>query len=693
MRVRLSSKLRHLFPSAVFCLGAGILFCQASAALWIPWQKKEPVAQPTLGEGVKVLFIGAKAFSEKKLRSAIDDQLRQIREEGLSNPNADDAAYYLSAFYQDNGYSGAEVNWEIKGKELRLTIQEGAQSHLRTITISGNSAIPTASLTAVLKSPTTDRLGRLQEKLPFVAEDLRRGCGRILDWYQAEGYLNAEITKLEPTPIPDSNEVDVFVEVSEGRLHRFGAIQFKGNKSFSDGILQKQIEQLTNLPYTAARVTNIQSVLQEFYSTNSYFDASVETTADPVNTTPDGRVPLVIQINSGSPYHFSGLDLNGLNGVKQSWMKARLLSLEGQPYNATALDNKTRPLMASGLFSSLQITPIPQQDHSILLKISSEAAKAKEIGFSGGYGSYEGMTLGIRASNRNLFSRGMQGGLELAVSQRTLGVEASFANPWLFETQTAFISRVFLRNRIEIGYEKREGGIRGELSRRILPNLLAAAYAQTKTVEITTSDFNSSFLGKSAYQVGTTGISATLDRRDDALHPTRGWIAAGLLDSNALQDGAAFLRTSARFGWHYPLPAGINFAASARFGLLSQETPPPIDERYFLGGATTVRSFRERQLGPHDPNNNPIGGGAYSLANVEADFPLWQNLRGAIFWDSGSLSPKGKQIPLADFRSALGIGIRYNLPVGPLRLDVGFNPDRKSNESWGAAHLSFGFAF
>jgi outer membrane translocation and assembly module TamA len=137
----------------------------------------------------------------------------------------------------------------------------------------------------------------------------------------------------------------------------------------------------------------------------------------------------------------------------------------------------------------------------------------------------------------------------------------------------------------------------------------------------------------------------------------------------------------------------MRFAASARFGFLPQRSSVPIDERYFLGGASTVRSFNERELGVSKHQGYPTGGSAYSLLNVESDFPIWNALRGAVFFDTGSLSERGGTIPTGQFSSALGLGLRYALPVGPVRLDIGFNPDRKPNEDWGAVHLSFGFAF
>jgi outer membrane protein assembly factor BamA len=119
----------------------------------------------------------------------------------------------------------------------------------------------------------------------------------------------------------------------------------------------------------------------------------------------------------------------------------------------------------------------------------------------------------------------------------------------------------------------------------------------------------------------------------------------------------------------------------------------PIDERFFSGGATTVRSFSERDLGPHDPKGNPIGGEFTTVFNAEYTFPIFGELQGALFADAGNLLPSSEDPGLNDMRYALGVGLRYKLPIGPIRLDYGFNPDRRPGEDSGAFNFSFGFAF
>ena len=148
-----------------------------------------------------------------------------------------------------------------------------------------------------------------------------------------------------------------------------------------------------------------------------------------------------------------------------------------------------------------------------------------------------------------------------------------------------------------------------------------------------------------------------------------------------------FQQSSLAFG------ARVGIIHSLTGGGSDEATAIPIDERFFNGGADTVRSFGERDLGPHDNHGHPVGGEFFTVFNVEYTFPILGELQGAIFTDAGNLLPTSEDIGLNDMRYAIGAGLRYKLPVGPIRLDYGVNPDPRPFEDFGAFHFSFGFAF
>jgi outer membrane translocation and assembly module TamA len=153
----------------------------------------------------------------------------------------------------------------------------------------------------------------------------------------------------------------------------------------------------------------------------------------------------------------------------------------------------------------------------------------------------------------------------------------------------------------------------------------------------------------------------------------------------------------------------------------------PIAERFFSGGATTLRGFALDQASPLqnvvavDPDTgepivdngtplivkgDPVGGNVISLVNFELRFPIWRNLRGVAFSDNGAVFRDLHEFSFSEWRHNVGFGFRYETPFGPLRVDYGLKLDRRTfrsincpdprvpcAESLGRWHVSLGHAF
>jgi outer membrane protein insertion porin family len=217
---------------------------------------------------------------------------------------------------------------------------------------------------------------------------------------------------------------------------------------------------------------------------------------------------------------------------------------------------------------------------------------------------------------------------------------------------------------------------------------LQAKEADVSSIEITPA----SLVGPTNYQLVTVGLSQTFDFRDSPTNPRTGWIFdASASFSESLDGSASFTRFTGRYSTYFSLGKSL-LAFGARVGYLDavQGTAGvPIDERFFNGGPTSVRSFYETELSPKDNNNHPIGGLARSIFNVEYDIPIFGDLVGAAFMDAGGTG----NTPFDNFATAVGGGVRYNLPIGPVRVDYGVNPAPRKNQSQSVLSLSFGFAF
>ena len=127
------------------------------------------------------------------------------------------------------------------------------------------------------------------------------------------------------------------------------------------------------------------------------------------------------------------------------------------------------------------------------------------------------------------------------------------------------------------------------------------------------------------------------------------------------------------------------------FGFGSEDLP--LFERFYLGGANSIRSFKARQISPVDQSGAKIGGDKEVLGNVEYIVPLPFNIRAAAFFDAGNAYGFGTKFDITDIRTAAGGGLRWLSPFGPIRVDYGFNLNPRSGDKPGAFNFSVGSPF
>ena len=720
----------------LFCLGSVALAAKVAAQSAVDVKRPEErqkARQAVVKEQEKraqrtsiIEFRGNQAFDEKALRSALKEQITTIDDFGLSPARADDLAFFLEVFYRKHGYADVNVHYAIESENrLRLDITEGPRFTIGTVIFEGNAREPSDELFEFMVGPTRERYSKLEKKLPFVAADMQQGANLVERLYVAEGFLDAVVDPPLYTFHRETNQVDVVLPIHEGRQYFFGSVSFAGQTIYDAETLRGQMLDLLQQPYTDARVADIPRRLQAYFRARGYYDVKVSATAAPEEAV-NGRVPVQVAIIAGPVYRFDGVTVTGLDRLRPSYVIKRFSKLRGKTYSPDVLDERFRTLMRTGLFNLVQIKPVPVDGHLLRLDISAEEAKSKEFGFSIGYGTYEGGIAGVQYRDRNLFGYGRPLTTSVEVSQRGYGGEILYEDPFFFDTDFSFRARLAAFTFRFDGYTKFELGGRLNLTRKITKYDEAGLTVSVRHVKITDSEIKPTFLlGSSTnYLVNTIGLTNTLDKRESPYVNPRGFLIKNTVDlaSNAFGSDIEYIRGTMGVGYYLPFSPKVttpgvtedqggsklqrwfqqsSLAFGARAGVIhpltangsDEATAIPIDERFFNGGADTVRSFGERELGPHDNHGHPVGGEFFTVFNVEYTFPILGELQGAVFTDAGNLLPTSEDVGLNDMRYAVGAGLRYKLPVGPIRLDYGVNPDPHPDEDFGAFHFSFGFAF
>jgi len=502
--------------------------------------------------------------------------------------------------------------------------------------------------------------------------------------------------------------VDATIPITEGRQYFFGEITFAGDNIYGGEALRGQMLDLLEQPYTENRVADIPRRMQSYFRTRGYYEVKVDATGKS-EAAPNGRVPVRVTITPGRIYHFDGVTVKGLDRLRSSYLSRRFSKFSGKTYSPEVVDDKFRELMQSGLFTVLQIKATQIGGDALRLDISAEEAKSKDFGFSLGYGSYEGAIVGASFRDRNLFGYGRPLTTSAEISERGYKGEVLWEDPYVFDTEFGFKARLAALTFDYDGYTKFEVGTRFDLTRKISKQYEVGLVLAERHVEVTSASIDPQFLGRTSYFVSSIGLSQSLDLRDSKVNPSRGLVFDNTVDfaSKGIGSQIDFFRSTARFTYFQPVgpepkPGQPDYrsllAFGARAGVIhslgggSAVDDIPIDERFFNGGNTSVRSFAERDLGPHN-RGDPIGGEFFTVFNVEYTFPIYGEVQGAAFVDAGNLLPSSERPGFDDMRYAIGLGLRYRLPIGPIRLDYGYNPDQHPDEDAGAFHFSFGFAF
>jgi outer membrane protein insertion porin family len=673
---------------------------------------------------VTVQFQGVTAFTQSDLDDALSDALSEIKTEGLNAATADDAAFFLELYYRKNGYAFVESNGVINNPRLlTLKVAEGPLVSMGDITITGNSHFkdPTTFQQYII-GQTRSRFPSSKKVLPYVEADVQKGAELIERFYLAQGYLDVKVSPPVVAYTADRTRASVAVAIEEeGPQYRFGEVQIVGQLDYPPGQIRRLIADQIALPYTKPRVDEMQRKLQGYYKTHGYYTAAVTATSDPLLADEEHRVATAFVVEPGPLFHFDGTRITGTDRLKPDFLRNRFRALSGQVYNPDKLDNLYQQMIKTGLFSLLRVDPVVQPDNTLRLDIGVKEAKAKDVGFSLGYDTFDGPIVGFEVGDLDFRGTGRPITLSLDYSSRTVSGEVLYKDPYLFETANQLQLRLNALTRDLDSYDKFEVSGFAEITRPITKKFKVSAFALVKDVDITSFDVTAANVGRQKYLTDSLGFTTTLDLRNSPVAPTRGLItdAAFELADKDFGGDLNYLRGTYRFTYFLPIGKtkrvllfGFRAGVVAPFGgsdgtvAVPDKRDPkipdaqegsifPIDERFFNGGSTTVRSFGEMDMGPYDKKTGePLGGQAFTITNVEYDFPLFlPDLQGAVFVDAGNLRPHFQDFGFTDERYAVGAGIRYALPIGPLRMDYGVNPDPRRNESFGAFQLSFGVAF
>ena len=480
-------------------------------------------------------------------------------------------------------------------------------------------------------------------------------------------------------------------------------VTISGAKLIAEGELSKIIRIKQGDVYNEVDISDARYRVIEFYNNKGFPDAAVSATREI-----DGqKANITFHINEGALILFGKAIVTGNRATKYTVVKRELVQEEDKTFDLSALAKERQKLYKLGLFTDINMEALDKYDDKkdVLIKLREGNAGSVELGV--GYGEYELYRGMIDVSYRNLMGMNRQASLRLEFSSLEKRYILQYFEPWALGTPLPV--RVLL-----LGEDKKEINVdTGETMYRLTRHTLTAG-SEKKLSDVLKSELYYDFSLVNTFDVkpdvilsredtGTLIISGVrlgviYDTRDNPFYPQRG-IFSGItvkLTSPVFASETDFIKLSFYGNVYHKVAEGVVLAASLRGGIAQgylKTNELPIVERYFLGGRTTVRGYDQDSLGPKGSDGNPTGGNAYLMENLEIRKSLGKGLGVVAFLDGGNVWLKIDQMDPMDFKFTTGLGLRYDTPVGPIRVDYGFKLQKEKGESSGALHFSIGHAF
>lgn len=645
-----------------------------------------------------LIIDGLPSSTRDRMLRALEGRLYYVRSRPADSSRADDAAFFIKRYLRLEGYREAEVDWSLPGDgSIRLKVTGGLRYSLGNITIRTTSGQPAeeAHKDYVLQ-PFITRSNLAQDDYAFLREDLESGAKNLRNYLRSQGYWEAEVTFPQPTVGPQNRRINVSLTEKPGPLHILAAPVLNVSGADIPETLPAKLQRLVGKTATAEEINVMRATVETSFKKLGF--QYLKLYVDQKNSA--GKTTLTFTIQTGKRFQLLTISAKGDDLTRKDRITDRFKDLIGEDFDRNEINERVRMLLGTGAFTGIQADEKPSQNGTIDLDLTVSEAKPYGASVYTGVGSLEGGIFGLGFYNRNLFGELWNLNVGAEVSGLGLLGEVSLTNPFfLGRNDLGFTPRASLTTRNFDGYSKFEGVIGTELDWDVNKYYdvrfgFGIAYTETNPED----GIAPAELGIQDYVTNKLTIKQSYDRRNDVTIPTKGYLAdleteLGLAIGD---DSISYISNKLRFSYYHEISQKSHLSLGARLGSivpLGDDEDLPIDLRFFSGGANSIRSFAERDLGPQSANGIPRGGQSYFIANAEYIRDLAGPLKGVVFLDAAGLATDSYSFGFPDARFAAGLGLRLHLPIGPVRLEYGHSLNRQSGEASGAFHFAIGTSF
>ncbi|GAA0301774.1 outer membrane protein assembly factor BamA [Rhodovulum strictum] len=637
----------------------------------------------------RIAFEGNSRIKDDDLATIIQSKSRRVYSPSMAE--ADAAA--IVAAYEQQGRLAASVTPKIIRRsenrvDLAFEIVEGAVVEIERISFVGNRAYSEGRLRRALGTKQAGILRRIIRSDTFIADRIEFDKQVLRDFYTSRGFVDFQVLSVAPELTRNRDGYLLTFTIREGQQFRFGQITTVSDLAEVDA---DEFQRAANIRpgqvYSPLAVENTIARMERLATRKGLNFIRVEPRV--VRNDRDLTLDIEFAVTRGPRMFVERIDIEGNATTLDRVVRHQFRTVEGDPFNPREIRESADRIRALGFFSRADVTAregsAPDQ---MVVNVDVEEQPTGSLSFGLSYSEVDGPGAAIAFTETNFLGRGQLLSFRIDTGTDNSTSRLVFAEP-------AFLGRD-VRFRFSALYAETDGRFNSRFDTRqieISPSLqfplsessrLELRYTLGES-NIRRYEGNAQIIqddaDRGALTTSKIGYSYSYDSRRNGLDPNSGIRLEFNQDFAGLGGDLEFIETTALIGaqtmvWNEEITLRAEFEGGVLSMLGNQDSR--LLDRYFLNGK--IRGFEGNGIGPRDlstPDNEALGGTMFAVARFEAEFPLGlpeeYGIKGGLFADVGSVWNLDNNLSGVDdsfsLRSAVGVSIYWNTPIGPLRFN------------------------
>ena len=658
-------------------------------------------------------FSGMKEFEPDAVRKV-------LRENGLAEGRIFDrsvlenAEQELKRQYLSRGLYAAEVQTTVTPLErnrvgINVAVTEGEVAKIRGVNIVGAEAFKEGELLDLFVLRTPGWLTWYTKHDRYAREKLAADLETLRSHYQNRGYLDFAIESTQVSITPDRRDIYITVNINEGERYTVSDVQLSGQTLVPREELERLVQLKPGDVFSRERLAASTKAIADRLGNDGYAFANAN--AIPNVDKEKRTVAFNIAIDPGRRVYVRRIDVAGNTKTRDEVVRREMRQLEGAFYDASKIQLSRRRIDRTGYFSEATVETQPvegspdQVDVTYTVKERPTGALLLGVGFS----SVERFAVSASIRQANAFGTGKFISANVNSGKVNTVYALSYNNPYYTVDGVSQGFDIYKRktdaSSLAVGAYSTDafgGGIKFGYPVSEISSVDVGL--NLESVDLTTFDVSPQryldFVRDfgSQYRYGALTAGWQRDTRDSVIVTTAGGFTRFSVE---LAGGdLSYYRINLQQQQYFPLTRIYTFMLRGDLGYAHGlgDKPVPFFKSYYAGGPDSVRGYRPFSLGPLDVQGNAIGGNTKVIGAAEFLFPMpgataEQSLRLAAFLDAGQVYPAGARILLSELRYAVGIGLQWLSPFGPLRLSIAHPLNRQDGDQVQRLQFTFGTGF